>query len=223
LAEVDALVRYERAHDQIVVVGRLGDLEALYVDGRIEHVRLTVVGAADSIGDVPRDRDEPMDAGGPSVPAPERHRQRGPEHSPGQPLVAPEVVAREVPDIPHRRKAIAQMKRARGYTHAFGDAVAHRQDEVVAREIEPADRGRKRRQVVAVPRGRPRQALDERRDDAAALDRGCDGAGNVQEREERRVGKELAEDFEAALAASHSGQPVVDQGDSSARQQACSR
>ncbi len=56
--EVDALVRHERAHDQIVVVGGLRDLEARHVDRRIDHVRRTLVYAPDPVGDVPRDRHE---------------------------------------------------------------------------------------------------------------------------------------------------------------------
>ena len=62
--EVDALVRHERTHDQIVVVGGLGDLETPHVDRRIDHVGRPVVGSADPVGDVPRDRDEPVHAAG---------------------------------------------------------------------------------------------------------------------------------------------------------------
>jgi hypothetical protein len=115
------------------------------------------------------------------------------------------------------------MQRVGRHAHALRDAVAHRHDEVVAREVEPTDRERKHRQIGAVARGGPRQALNERRDDAPALDLRRDGARNMQEGEQRRVREKLAENLEAALAASHTGQPVVDQGDSSARNQACSR
>ena len=68
-----------------------------------------------------------------------------------------------------------------------------------------------------------RQALHEGRDDATVLDPGRHAAGNVQEREQGRLGKELAEDLEATLTAPHPRQPVVDQGDPCARNQVRSR
>jgi hypothetical protein len=81
-------------------------------------------------------------------------------------------------------------------------------------KVEPADGGRKERQVVAVAALGAGQALDERRLDAPVLDGGRHRARHVEEREEIGLGEELAEDFEAALAAPHAGEPVVDQGNS---------
>jgi hypothetical protein len=101
--------------------------------------------------------------------------------------------------------------------------VAHRHDEIVPGQIEPADRQREHREIVAISRGGLRQALHERGHDAPALDLGRHAAGDVQEREQGRIGEQLAEHLEAALAASHSGQPIVNEGDSRARNQACSR
>src|SRR2546421_398487 len=48
---------------------------------------------------------------------------------------------------------------------------------------------------------------------AAPLDDGGHAAGDVQERVERRLGEELAEHLEAALAAAHAGEPVVPESD----------
>jgi len=101
--------------------------------------------------------------------------------------------------------------------------MAHRDDEVVTGEIESADREGKHGQIVSIPRGGLWHSLHERRDDAPPLDRRADGARDVQEREERGIREQLAEDLEAALAAPHSSQPVVDEGDPGARNQACSR
>jgi len=66
-------------------------------------------------------------------------------------------------------------------------------------------------------RGGGRQPLDERGHDAAALDHGRHGSGHVEQREERRVGEELADDLETPLAPAHARQPVVDECDARAR------
>src|SRR5262249_15926013 len=124
------------------------------------------------------------------------------------------------PAAPTTHAWTAEMEGGGGARCGVGGGGGDGGDEVVAGEIEPADRERKQRQIVAVPLGGPRQALDERGNDAPALDRGRDAARDVQEREERRVREELAEHLEAALAAAHPRQPIVNQGDPRARSQA---
>jgi hypothetical protein len=65
--------------------------------------------------------------------------------------------------------------------------------------------------------GSPRDLLEERRDDAPLLDDRRYGAGHLEQGEEIGGRKELAEDLEAALAAAHAGEPVVDEGDGGSR------
>ena len=87
----------------------------------------------------------------------------------------------------------------------------------MAAEIEPAYGGGKEGQEMAIAAGGPRHLLEERRDDAPLLDDGRHGAGHLEQGEEIGGRKELAEDLEAALAAAHAGEPVVDEGDGGSR------
>src|SRR5262249_55853944 len=153
---------------------------------------------------------------GAPVPAPERCRQRRHDDPYRRPAPS-EVVVVKIPDVAHRGKAIAQVEGPRRRPRTLRDAVAHRHHEVIARQVEAVDRQRKQGQIVAVARGRTGQALDERGDDAAVLDDGAHAARNVQEREERRGREKLAEHVEAALAAPHPSEPVVDEGDARTR------
>src|SRR5207249_6685849 len=118
--------------------------------------------------------------------------------------------------VAHRRVAVADVERAAANPYALGHAVARREHQVVAAEVEARDRRGKEWQVLAVTRGRRRQPLDERRRDPTALDGRRHAAGNVQQREEIGRREELGEDLETALAAPHAGEPVVDQGDAHA-------
>ena len=186
--------------------------KAGHVDGRVDHVGGPAVGPPDAVRDEARDGHEVVDAGrGAPIPAPERGGDggHGRAHRPAR--ARAEVLVVEIPDVAHRREAVAHVQRARGHGDRLGHRVARGQHEVVAAEIEAADGGGKQRQVPAVPGRRAGQPLDERGDDAAPLDDGGDGARHVDQREEVGLGEQLAEHLETALAAAHSREPVVDQ------------
>jgi hypothetical protein len=95
----------------------------------------------------------------------------------------------------------------------LGDTVAEAEDPVEAVEPEPLDGRGKERQVVAIVPGHARQVLDERGVDRPTLDDRRDAAGQVDQREQLRIGKALADHLERLLAAAHSGQPVVNEGE----------
>src|SRR2546422_11116839 len=105
----------------------------------MEDVRPPVVAAADARGHVVRDRNEVVHAGaGAPVPPPERgshaRHDRARERAAAGPRA--EVIIVEIPDVAHRRGAVADVERTGWNAHAPGHAVARRQPEVVTAEGE---------------------------------------------------------------------------------------
>ena len=212
--QVHALVRGQGRDDQVELAGRVLHPEAGDVHRRVDDVGVAAVGAPDPVGHEARDGHEVMHPRrGRPVPPPEPPRDRRHENPRGQARLRAEVVVVEIPDVAHRGEAVADVPGPGGNPHALGDRVARRQHQIVAGEVEALHRGREQRQVVAVAPLGLRQALDERGHDAALLDHGRDGSRHVQERVEVGGGKQLAEHLEAALAAAHAGEPIVDERD----------
>ncbi len=125
----------------------------------------------------------------------------------------PDVGVLEGPRVAHRREAVDHVRGAGGRTRPDRDAVARRQDEVVAPEVEAAHREGEQREVLAEAARRARQPLDERRPDRARLDGRGDAAGDVDQCEDVGCGKETDQALQDALPAPHAGQPVMDQRD----------
>src|SRR5213076_3272064 len=194
-----------------------GDAEPLDVDRRVDDVGLAAPDAPDAFGDVVGDRDDAVDRLVAPIPPTEPGGDGRGEEPRGEPGARAEVVVGEVPYVAHRREAVAEVERARRRADALGDAVAQREDEIVAGEVEAPYRRGEQREIAAILRGGGREPLDERGHDAAALDHGRDTSGDVDQREERRVGEQLADDLETPLAPTHARQPVVDERDARAR------
>ena len=212
---VEALVGHEGAHGQKEVgtrLGRVGGAEEVDVDRRMQDPRRASVVAVDPRGDrggvgqvaggARRGRDVPFpqsrDGGG------LQRTQAGP---PGR-KVEVELLVR----VPHRRVAVAEVRHTGRRDRALGDAMRRRDDEVEPGEVERLDGRGKERQEVAVVTPREREAIQPRRPDRVALDRGRDRAGDVEEREDRGLGHERQDRLEDLFAAAHAVQPVVDDG-----------
>ena len=89
--------------------------------------------------------------------------------------------------------------------------MARREDQVIAAQVEPLDGRGEERQVALVPRGSRRQSLDERGVHRMRLDGLAHAPASVNQGVDRRVGEAAAERLEDLLAATHPGQPVLDQ------------
>ena len=177
----------------------------------MDHVGLAAPDAPDPLGDVAGDRDEAVDGLGSPVPPAERGGDGWREEPGGKPGARADIVVGKVPHVAHGREAVAEVERAGRRADPLGDAVAEGEHEVVAGEVEAAYRRREQREIAAVLRDRGGQPLDERGHDTAPLDHRRDAPGDVEQREDRRVREELAEDLETPLAAAHARQPVVDE------------
>ena len=116
-------------------------------------------------------------------------------------------------DISERRMDVGHVKRIGRCDRTDGDAVAARDDQGIAIELERLHRERKKREQptkAAVHEGRACRTIDRRRSGSAMREHGRQTRRIPREREEIRLGKYLAEDFGDALAAPHGRKPVVD-------------
>ena len=213
--DVDALVRRQRGHAQVRVADRAGldRPEERRPHRGVDDARLPPPDPPDAGGHVPRDAPEVAGApAGRAVPPAERG-EGDPERPARERRHPPDVGALERPRVAHRREAVDHVRRAGGRPGPDRDAVARRQDEIVAPEVEAAHREREQGQVLAESARRAGQPLDEGRPDGPRLDGRRDAAGDVDEREDVRRGKEADQGLEDALPSPHAGQPVMDQRD----------
>jgi len=135
-----------------------------------------------------------------------------------------EILVVEIPQIPHRREAIADVQRLCPRADALRHGVVERDDAVEFPQVESPDRRRKQREVVAVVGTREGKVLHERGARVHLLERGGDRSTHMQQAEECCLRKHLAQRLHASLPASHRGEPLVDDGNATrARHSGCVR
>ena len=182
------------------------------VDGWIHDRSPAIIVSADPACNVLRVRDKASHARGRGrIPA--RHpREHWTVDPPACKWAHPrrtEIGIELIPRVAHRRMAVTDVPRAAGRDHRFRRAVARADHQVIGIEIELLDCGREERQVATVLRSGEGKSLDDGGGNAVALDRGRYRPARVKQREDVRVGVELAQRLEDLLAPAHSGQPVM--------------
>ena len=179
---------------------------------------LPAVVAPDAAGHVGAVGDEAVDPGG-GARRPRRaaapRRGRIARRASGRDAARAEVVVVAVPDVAHRRVAVAEVERARaagarpwprsGSSRAPGRSRARSNDSAAARE---------ERQVVAVAAcATPGRRWTKEVRMSRASSSGATEPAHVQQGEDRGVGEEAGQREEHLLAPAHPGEPVVDEGD----------
>ena len=164
--DIESLVRHERRHDQEARAARAtvvsGTIKGCIYRG-IHDGRLAIIVSADPLRNIPRVGDVAVDSPGRrSIPPgqgchdrPEQPAARVPDLSRAE--VRPELI----PGVTHRGVTVADVDCPARPDDRLDRAVTRADDEVEAVEVEKLDRGRKKRQELAIaPDGR-RQPLHE--------------------------------------------------------------
>ena len=222
---LDPLVGDEGRDDQVEVVARgvIGRVERR-IDGGLDHAALAAVAAVDPVADRLRDGHEVRDASrsGPVL-ATEPVKQGAGDGSPDR-LMRPgrEVGVAAVPGVPHRGKAVADVRHARRWPDHLGHAVTQADDEVdliLTLAQSPGARGQGHDgQELAVVLEHTGNPLERRGADVHAFDRRTESPASMDQGMQGGVGERLAKDFQAFLPPPHPGQPVMHQGYPQARE-----
>ncbi len=210
--QIDSLVRRQRRdHQAVRAAGAVAGGEEAGVDRRRHYLGLPAVVAADPAGDKARVGDKTVDpAARCHVPGaqPAQRQRAQPRHQAG---AVGKVGVLLVPGVAHRGVAIAQVVRPGRRDDAFGNAVAAAHHQVEAAQVVLFDGGGEQRQIAAVVAPQARRVLQRAGADRPPLEIGAERSGKVEQRVDRRLGQQLGEGLEHLLAATHAGQPVVDQ------------
>ena len=203
--EIDALVGHHPAQHQIIAGGvdaicalaaaAPGQAaKAVQLHRCRHHVRGATVKSLDFRRRIGAVRDEAIDAiQGVQVELTQQRRRRaqGRACEADRGVGAGDIIVGAIPRVAHRRVAIADMHRARARDHGLRDAMARREDEIVACEVERGDRcGVERQQPAMTAMGEGR-AIGERAAVAHRLDAGRRDAGRAHQRMQRRLREEL--------------------------------
>ena len=118
-----------------------------------------------------------------------------------------------IPGIAHRGMEIRNVERVRVGNDALGYAVRAGDDELEFLQVEELGSQRKKGEVRAVVLSQKRPALEKARPYLPLLDRGSLATLKMEERIDRRPGKDFGQDFEDFFSPSPSRQPIMDEGD----------
>ena len=137
-----------------------------------------------------------------------RHRQRH-DHA-GEPPAVGTVGMVLIPQVAHRRMAIADVHGIWMRDDALRRAGLAGDHEIVAGEVQLLERGRHQGKILLIELGGERQLADVGRGDLVAVDQRARLLRDVDVREDVGLRVEQAEFFQDLFAATHADEPIVD-------------
>src|SRR5262249_29878498 len=216
--QIDSLVGLQPGNDQVVISPILTGVrgEEIRIHRRKNDPRLGLVIPADAVSHIFGVSHEEIYARG-ALPVEAAQPGRHGAQCRSLPQLAAsklEIISADVPQIAHRRVDVAGVNGPRWHSHALGNRVAARQDQVVTRQVERANGRWKQREVVSIGLRGPWEVVQERRLSNTAFDFWRHAAPLPQECEYIGGGDQVEQLQQDLLGAPHHRKPIVNESDS---------